>query len=88
MRAALQGSEAGRVGRLCVLPQLLAAVLPCSGAGALAQTLRSLMMDASDEEAWALSHPTVRLPHTANSSLSSTAMSHVSKHIHIHSCVK
>lgn len=50
------------MGRLCVLPALLAAVLPGSGVGALPELLRCVASDAATGQAWALLFPQARCP--------------------------
>ena len=50
------------MGRLCVLPVLLAAVLPGSGVGALPELLRCVASDAATGQAWALLFPQARRP--------------------------
>lgn len=57
-----QAGEGARVGRLCVLPVLLAAVLPGSGVGALPELLRCVASDAATGQAWALLFPQARRP--------------------------
>ena len=50
------------MGRLCVLPVLLAGVLPGSGVGALSELLRCMASDAATGQAWALLFPQARCP--------------------------
>ncbi|KAK9813191.1 hypothetical protein WJX72_010407 [[Myrmecia] bisecta] len=52
-----QSTEAERVGRMCVLPVLLAGVLPGAGRNGLVAFLRHIMTDTITGEAWALQHP-------------------------------
>ena len=50
----VQGEEGMRVGRQCVVPQLLAGILPLAGQGALSAMLHSICADSPEGPAWAL----------------------------------
>ena len=52
------------MGRQCVVPQLLAGVLPMAGQGALTAMLHGLCADTSEGPAWALEHAQVLAFHT------------------------
>ena len=63
----LQSVEGRRVGRLTVLPQLLAGVLGSAGEGELARVLRLLTSEGDSGEAWGIQYPQVQLqPYTNN----------------------
>ncbi len=59
-RESAQAGEGARLGRLCVLPVLLAGVLPGAGVGALPALLRAAASDAGGGPAWGLLYPQAR----------------------------
>lgn len=56
LQLAVQTEEGLRVGRQCVVPMLLAGIMPFVGQGALTAMLHGLCADSADGACWALMH--------------------------------